>query len=343
MVLQPVASGEDAAPRHHVAIAGTGRAGTSFLVRFLGQCGLDVGSLSDFDHRARAGLENHLLDRQAPYVVKDPWLFAYCERIDPEVVAVDALLVPVRDLMSAATSRVLQERIAMAQGPWIDWPHSDVHGSVLAGAVYSIDPVDQARILAVGFHRLIHWATARQVPLFLLEFPHAVTDAEYLIETLWPWLGRHCDREQAGVAFSTVSAPHLVRITDDDEFDTVGTDRGGSATGDRLDREAMAILLKERTAQLTDTEEQLTGARRLLQEAQTRVMQVEGTLEQRSADLAIVQTRIDTLDDRMGRARAELDAMRLTVSWRITRPLRGFRRLSKHFARRGRDLRAPSL
>ena len=98
MVADPVPGVHDSIPRHHVVIAGTGRAGTSFLVRFLNQCGLDTGSSTDtFDERTRAGLEHNLLDKHAPYVVKDPWLFTYCEGVDLGAVTVDALLVPVRE------------------------------------------------------------------------------------------------------------------------------------------------------------------------------------------------------------------------------------------------------
>ena len=50
-------------PRAHAVIAGTGRAGTTFLVEFLGACGLDVGAALEDDRRferARAGRETAL-------------------------------------------------------------------------------------------------------------------------------------------------------------------------------------------------------------------------------------------------------------------------------------------
>ena len=212
----------DAPRRRHAVIAGTGRAGTSFLVRFLESCGLDTGATEmpmPFDPRARAGLERNLLDGSAPYIVKDPWLFAYCDQIDPAQIEVEALLVPVRDLAATATSRILQERITMADSFWADLPASDVHGMVAGGAVYSLDPLDEARILAVGFHRLILWATARQIPLFLLEFPRIVKDGDYLIDTLWPWLGDHCEKDHAVIGLRLCSRP--------------GPDPRGGSTGRR--------------------------------------------------------------------------------------------------------------
>ncbi len=324
-------------------IAGTGRAGTSFLVRFLDACGLDVGNPERaFDDRARAGLEHHLINDQVPYVVKDPWLFAYCHDIDPEIVAIDALVVPIRELMASATSRLLQERIAMAERGFGEWPTSDVNGVVVGGAVYSLDPVDEARILAVGFHRLIHWATARQVPLYLLEFPRAVTDGDYLIDTVWPWLSSHCDRARAEAAFASVADPELVRVQDPE---------GGGAPTERyessaLDREAMAILVKERDAQLAGmetelrdvsqalarseqelataraatahTELQLDQIRVVLGNVQSQLELSNGQLRQRKAELDEAQTLLNTRS-------AEIDDLRATLSWRITRPLRRLR------------------
>ena len=92
-----------AAARHHLVIAGTGRAGTTFLVDFLGGCGLDTGR--DDPGRwdlARAGRE-HALDSagELPYVVKDPWLATYCEDLDLSRIAIDTLIVPIRELCRA--------------------------------------------------------------------------------------------------------------------------------------------------------------------------------------------------------------------------------------------------
>jgi hypothetical protein len=324
VVVEPVSLGQGDTARHHVVIAGTGRAGTSFLVRFLGECGLDTGpSNSLFDQRARAGLEHNLLDDEAPYIVKDPWLFAYCEQIDPGAIAIDALLVPVRELMAAATSRMLQERAAMAEGPWANLPSSDVNGIVPGGAVYSLDPVDEARILAVGFHRLIHWATARQLPLFLLEFPRAVKDREYLIESLWPWLSGHCDRQRALAAFAAVADPQLVRV-EGIHRSCVGRLAPDAA---QLDREAMAILLEEQHTLLSGIEDQLAEAReasmeseRRLEETRSLLAQMKDTVAQRDAALIEMQARFDAVS-------AEAGALRHTLSWRATRPLRWLRTL----------------
>ncbi len=351
MVVNPVAGIDDFLPKHHVVIAGTGRAGTSFLVRFLNQCGLDTGSPTEsFDERAQAGLEHNLLDGGAPYVVKDPWLFTYCERVDLQAVTIDALLVPVRELMAAASSRILQERVAMFERPWPDWPHSDVNGKVTAGAIYSLDPVDQARILAVGFHQLIHWATVKRIPLFLLEFPRIVNDSEYLIETLWPWLSSHCDRENAQAAFDTIADPLLVRIETPDQSDAP---QRAAVDIAKLDREAMRIVLDEHRALVTAANDQLAESRESFVEIQTRLAESQGRLAETEGRLAETQRRLAETEGRLADTEGrladtegalahsdtaireyqmqldavlgEINAVHATLSWRITRPLRRVR------------------
>ena len=324
MIADPVPPISDPAPKHHAVIAGTGRAGTSFLVRFLDHCGLDTASSTDFfDIRSRAGLEHNLFADDVPYVVKDPWFFTYCDDVDPGAMAIDALLVPVRELMAASTSRILQERIAMAEGPRTHRPISDVTSGVTAGVVYSLDPVDEARILAVGFHRLIHWATVHEVPLFLLEFPRIVNDSEYLIETLWPWLSVHCDKEEARSAFSVVADPLLVRVEAPQGSDV---DQHRSVDAERLDRNAMGILLKEREDLLAFTKDQLAEVREALGESERRLTYAQDRLAE--AQETIVETErarnsaLGEVQTHLHAALAEVNALRQTWSWRITKPLR---------------------
>ncbi len=315
-------------------IAGTGRAGTSFLVRFLDRCGLDTASSTDFfDIRSRAGPEHNLFDDNVPYVVKDPWFFTYCDEVDPGAIAIDALLVPVRELMAASTSRILQERIALAEGPRTHGPASDVSSGVTAGVVYSLDPVDEARILAVGFHRLIHWATVHEVPLFLLEFPRIVNDREYLVETLWPWLGAHCNKEEARAAFSVVADPLLVRVETPRGSDVA---RRTSVDAERLDRNAMGILLKEREDLLAVTKDELAEARessaeseRRLTYAQDRLAEAQETIVETKRALAHVGSALGEMQAHFRAATAEVDALRHTWSWRLTKPLRWAGTLSR--------------
>ncbi len=194
-------------PRHHALIAGTGRAGTSFLVRFLDACGVPCGDLDDlaFFDDANAGLERGLLDAGDTYLVKDPWFVEYMHQVNPAEIALDVLILPVRELRMAAMSRVRLERahILSAGRAGAD---QRTWGNVPGGVLYSLGVQDQERVLAVGQAELITWALSRSVPMIMLHYPRLVTERDYLIEALWPWLSRFCDRATAEDAFKRIAA-----------------------------------------------------------------------------------------------------------------------------------------
>ena len=80
---------------HKLIITGTGRAGTTFLVRLLGELGLDTGYhppdwQKNFYAHSQAGLERDLTDPRGPYVVKNP---ALCTELPALIVPGDILLV----------------------------------------------------------------------------------------------------------------------------------------------------------------------------------------------------------------------------------------------------------
>jgi hypothetical protein len=298
--------------RHHAVIAGTGRAGTSFLVKFLGTCGLDIGASAGWHETARAGLERNLVLDATSYVIKDPWLSTYCNEIDLENFHIDALIVPVRDLDDSAKSRILQERIAMSSDPELLIGAADVRGGAPGGVIYSLDPVDQARLLAVEFHRLIHWSTKNQLPLFLLDFPRLVQDESYLIESLWPWLSHHCSREAAHSAFATVVDPSLVRLDSSN-----GTDVD-------LESKALRTLVQQRTSELQQLDVERAHLERELSSARGTIH----ALEAKNKELDATNGALSNDVDRLG---SEVVDLTHTVSWRLTRPLRWARRRFRWF------------
>jgi hypothetical protein len=210
-------------PEQHLIIAGTGRAGTSFLVRYLTELGLDTtlsrnGDQADWDAEANAGLENLLIaGADLPYVVKSPWISEYVDQIlNEKQLKIDAFIVPVRDLIEAATSRVVLERRAIHQhNPWMAdkldraW---ETYGHTAGGLVYSLNPLDEARLLAVQFHQLVLKASEAGVPLVFPVFPRIATDWEYLHRCLRPILPR-ISEEAARSAHARVADAAKVRVT----------------------------------------------------------------------------------------------------------------------------------
>ena len=290
---------------NHIVIAGTGRSGTTFLVEFLAACGLDTGATATaWDARARAGLE-HALDADGidlPYVVKDAWLWVYCEHIDLTRRRIDALVVPVRDLTEAAASRVLQERAAIAETAWIDRDGLGVYAQTAGGVVYSLSVTDQSRILAVGFHRLLHWAVRNDITTVLLDFPRIVEDPEYLVSRLAPVLAGRVDQARALAAHAQVADQAAARVGTE-----VAPPQGGGAgpSGEELDRAAIVI----RTHEL---ECEVDVARHQLAEMEHRL----GAMEQELATARALAVQ----------AADQFESLLVSRSWRLTRPLRAIRR-----------------
>jgi hypothetical protein len=150
------------------------------LLQLLGRLGLNIGYAQpelEVAAHCRAGLEWELTDPNAPYVVKNPRL---CDELDALLarreVHIDHVLIPVRDLYSAAESRRdVVRRVGAAPGDRVIggiWPGTDAarQEDVLARKLYSL-------IVAVARHNLPHT---------FLEFPRLARDSEYLIDRLSP-------------------------------------------------------------------------------------------------------------------------------------------------------------
>ena len=154
----------------HVVISGTGRCGTSFLVRWFDACGYDVGDIDSLDWHpgSRCGLER-MLDSDAPKVVKDPWLYTYLDAVDPA--SVELLVLPVRDLDAVVRSRIDNET---------SFSELVRPASVNGGVVYDLSAPTLASTLARSFYALMEWAVTNDVSMLMLAYPAIVEDADYL-------------------------------------------------------------------------------------------------------------------------------------------------------------------
>lgn len=189
---------------HKLIITGTGRAGTTFLVRLLTALGQPTGYdasnwRSDYFPHCTAGLERKLTDPNAPYIVKDPELCVTLEGIlATERIAIDHAIVPIRDLDAATLSRV---RIGGSSG------------SVPGGVIGTADPQQQKCVLADRFHRLLQTLVARDIPHTFLLFPRFVQDGDYAFKKLHP-IFPDVTREQFDAAFREIADPSLVHSFD---------------------------------------------------------------------------------------------------------------------------------
>ncbi len=260
--------------KHHLLIAGTGRAGTTFLVQYLAECGLDTHIARDqyrgYDEDANAGLEDlPLNDPDAPYVIKSPWLFEYVERVlADEQTVVDAVVIPMRGIVEAAASRTVNELRARHAMPGLhdDCKQWETWGTTAGGVVYSLNPIDQARLLALGFHELLHALVKRNVPIVLLDFPRFIEDPDYLHDALSATLGDGVDRASALRAHARVAEPSKVRIGRElaepaASAEAVGTPRLAFPNHAALDRSALKRELANASRRVAQLERQIAELR----------------------------------------------------------------------------------
>ena len=184
-----------------IVITGTGRAGTTLLVRLLDELGLDTGlaagQLTPYGPSVRAGLECRVDDPDGPTVVKDMTLgFRMRAVLEGGEVRIAHVLLPTRRLDIAAASRVRAAgygRLPFRRG-------------ALTG---TMRPSEQERVLE-GMRAEILGALAEfEVPYTELEFPRFARDAPYTHQALGflvPW----ATLEDVQVALASVVRPELI-------------------------------------------------------------------------------------------------------------------------------------
>ncbi len=276
-------------PRHHLLIAGTGRAGTSLLVRWLAAAGLRTHLAAHdtpvWDDDANAGLEDLpvLADWQsAPYVMKSPWLVEVIDDVlaNPQIV-LDGVIIPVRDLTEAAASRVVQElQSAHRSNPWMSGLSRSFEqwGTTPGGVVYSLDPVDQARLLAVSFHRLVQRLVQADIPIVLLDFPRLALDADYLFYKLRRFVPATI--AQAREAHAAIADPEKIRVGRElAAAQDAGVPDPGCEARDRLDAVALRREVRRLAGELDEAARTATALR-------AAVTDLRSALDTQAVDLA---------------------------------------------------------
>jgi hypothetical protein len=192
--------------RHHVIISGTGRAGTTFLVQLFTELKLDTG-FPDIHtgvfRNSNAGMELDLRQNDAPYFIKNPWL---CDNLDEilmtEDIVIDHAIIPIRDLYSAAQSRIHVSEKAEGEG--------HMRGNTTPGGLWhTSNPAEQESVLAKQLYKLLHTTAKHDIPVIMLLFPKLVSDPKYLYEKIRQ-LFENISFENFIYAFKKVSRPELV-------------------------------------------------------------------------------------------------------------------------------------
>jgi hypothetical protein len=157
-----------------VAVAGTGRAGTTLLMQIFTDLGLDTGYGSDhtIDDRVHAGLERGIETPDGPRIVKNPNLSRRLGALlDAGAVEIEHVIIPMRNLDVAAASRVRNTRYG-----------SDLH--TFGGLFGTSRATRQREALALLFYELMYTVVRHDLPYTLLMFPRFAEDWEYAYEKL---------------------------------------------------------------------------------------------------------------------------------------------------------------
>jgi len=182
--------------KHHIAISGTGRAGTTFLMQLFTELGLDTGfaktNIDNLPPQSYGGLERSIYDPHAPYIVKNPGICDHmADIVRNEAITIDHLIVPIRTLNHAAESR----RRVQASG-------------CAYGALWGTDSMQngaQEQILTHKLYGLLFAASGAHIPVTLLQFPRLVLDADYLFTKLAFMLEGTVSREDFAETFALVA------------------------------------------------------------------------------------------------------------------------------------------
>lgn len=171
--------------KHHLLITGTGRTGTTFLVKLLTLLDFNTGFTKDqiaASKELRAGLEFQGLGAHLPYVVKNPKLmWQLPELLQKNKVVVDHILLPMRDIHAAAESR--RENVRKSDG--------SLAPQEVVGGLEGVDnPADQEGFFLRKFYDFLQFVSLYQIPLTTLQYPRLVLDGEYLYLKLRPLLGQ---------------------------------------------------------------------------------------------------------------------------------------------------------
>lgn len=335
--------------KNYTIISGTGRAGTTLLVRILMKAGIDAGFDPDaaIDPIAHAGLEMDLRNKPDCRLVKSPWIAAYIDEVIADNdIKIDHAIICMRNLNDAAESR---RRVQRAQ-------NTDQH---VAGGLWGIsDPAEQEAYLAEMFHRLLFTLSENGVPMTFLHFPRFANDVDYFVENIQP-IFPDVSIEDLRSAYHSTVAPELINDFSKTRppatamySKSAAAEASARAHREKLeaelatltklvsDQHAEVALLAAQTSQITLLSQALD--RRDLQNstlsrdvaaAWARIAELDHLVADLQAGKQASETALRTLQSELqagtqalGAANQQLHALFASHSWRLTRPLRVVRR-----------------
>ncbi len=270
------------------------------LVKILNAAGLSTpGSETEYDE-VNAGRESRIGIGSPFDVDKDPWLYEYAESLSDEAWSeYRALIIPIRSLRDASISRSKNERVSrLVDNPELDHWNWDTWGRVPGGAISATNAREIGGVLSTGLWTLIEVATAKKIPIVLLNFPEFARDVDYLWSQLSPHLPARITRDTFIDAWKgTVRADLAREYPSDDggpdivELRAMVSDLAGRISALKKQHAASTSSLGERDRQVEELGRILAETRMEL----ARTQNVAEISESLSQSIAEVNERIEHL------------------------------------------------
>jgi hypothetical protein len=214
--------------------------------------------------------------------------------MDAGAIALDALIVPIRNVREAASSRLILEvenihryipEVSANKEAWRTWG-----GNAAGGATFSLEPIDQARMLSLALYRLVEVALDYDVPIVFMKYPRFAMDFDYAYRALGTAVPGFIDRERFAEAFRVVADASKVRVEEE-------LTESGQASSDVSDDELPSVEEIERIA-----------LRRLLPDVRAQLLKSRSERDRLTAERDAIAE--------------ELALYKHSRSWAITKPLR---------------------
>lgn len=200
-----------------VFITGPGRSGTTFLVQLLTRLGLDTGFEpynEGYIESWRAGCEagpdaeifvkGHDFIRKAfsdsPRIIKGPvWAYLLKYFVINEVIEIERVVMPLRDLTLGARSRLSVELDFMLDKNFIGLKMEGQHKGE-----------HQENILAMLVGKVVEACYIYDIPLTMMRFPEIVTDEDYCYRKVCEI--EHIDRKEFSRVWKGLANPEQIQF-----------------------------------------------------------------------------------------------------------------------------------
>lgn len=151
-----------------IYITGTGRCGTTFLIKIFSFLNFDTGfNLSNYEKfistNCNSGMEtvynaNH-------YIIKNPTIIQDIEKIINSDIKIKYVIIPIRDYMESAKSRTL---------------HNNNNG----GLWNAFNETEQILFYNKIMSEYLYWMVKYDIPTIFLDFNKMTTDKKYLYDKI---------------------------------------------------------------------------------------------------------------------------------------------------------------